>query len=113
VVINPKFVKLSSGDLPLPATIKATQLEDSVVQFTWDVAFDSEKANKGDQIMMLAYNDEMKAAMVDVMGQLRKNGSDTLNLKNGNPGTYHLYAAFISYDRTRQSDSVYLGSIVL
>jgi hypothetical protein len=113
VIINPALVKLSSGDLPLPATIAATQLENSVVQFTWDVAFDSEKANKGDQIMMLAYNDEMKAAVVDVMGQLRKNGSDMLKLIAGTPGTYHLYAAFISYDRTRQSDSIYLGSVVI
>lgn len=111
-IINPALVKLSWGDLPLPETIEATQLEKTVVQFTWDVAFDHEKANKGDQIMMLAYNYEKKAVILDVMGQLRKNGSDMLNLKVGNPGTYHLYAAFISYDRTRQSDSVYLGSIV-
>ncbi|MCS3797501.1 DUF6266 family protein [Niastella sp. OAS944] len=111
--INPALVKLSSGDLPLPASITATQLENTVVQFAWDVAFDSEKANKGDQIMMLAYNDEMKAAVADVMGQLRKNGRDMLTLKAGTPGTYHLYAAFISYDRIRQSDSVYLGSVVI
>ena len=113
VAINPALVKLSSGDLPLPATIEAAQLENSLVQFTWDTGFDSEKANKGDQIMMLAYNDEMKSAKVDVMGQLRKNGRDTLTLKAAAPGTYHLYAAFISYDRTRQSDSVYLGSVVI
>lgn len=113
VIINPALVKLSSGDLPLPATIEATQLETSLVQFTWDTGFDSEKANKGDQIMMLAYNDEMKSAKVDVMGALRKNGSDTLTLKASAPGTYHLYAAFISYDRTRQSDSVYLGSVII
>lgn len=113
VIINPALVKLSSGDLPLPATIAATLVGNSVVQFTWDVAFDSEKANKGDQIMMLAYNDKEKADISDIMGQLRKNGSDTLQLKDSNPGTYHLYAAFISYDRTRQSDSVYLGSVVI
>jgi hypothetical protein len=113
VIINPALVKLSSGDLPLPVTIEATQLENSLVQFTWDTGFDSEKANNGDQIMMLAYNDEMRSAKVDVMGQLRKNGSDTLTLKAAAPGTYHLYAAFISYDRTRQSDSVYLGSVVI
>ncbi len=61
VIINPALVKLSSGDLPLPATIAVTLLETVVVQFTWDVAFDGDKADKGDQIMMLAYNDEEKA----------------------------------------------------
>ena len=86
VVINPALAKLSSGDLPLPAT-------------------------EGDQILMLAYNVEEQEAEYNLVGQTRKTGSDKLELDE--PGTYHLYAAFISYDRSRQSDSVYLGSVVI
>lgn len=113
VVINPALAKLSSGELPLPTTIKVTQKENGVVQFTWDKKFDYEKAHAGDQILMLAYNVEKKEAEYNLVGQSRKIGSDLLKLPDDKPGTYYLYAAFISYDRTRQSDSVYLGSVVI
>ena len=113
VVINPALAKLSSGELPLPTTIKATQKENGVVQFSWDKKYDHEKAHGGDQILMLAYNVEKKAVEYDLVGHTRKTGSDILELPDDEPGTYHLYAAFISYDRTRQSDSVYLGSVVI
>jgi hypothetical protein len=111
VVINPALAKLSSGDLPLPATIDASKPKNGIVHFTWDKKFDYEKAHEGDQILMLAYNVEEQQAEYNLVGQTRKTGSDKLELDE--PGTYHLYAAFISYDRTRQSDSVYLGSVVL
>jgi hypothetical protein len=113
VVINPALAKLSSGDLPLPATIKVNQKENGVVQFTWDKKFDYEKAHEGDQVLMLAYNVEEQEAEYNLVGHTRKTGSDHLNLADEKPGRYHLYAAFISYDRTRQSDSVYLGSVVI
>jgi hypothetical protein len=113
VVINPALAKLSSGILPIPATIKAVQKESGVVQFIWDKKFDYEKAHEGDQILMLAYNVEEKDAEYNLVGHTRKTGSDVLDLSSEKPGRYHLYAAFISYDRTRQSDSVYLGSIVI
>lgn len=111
VVINPALVKLSSGDLPLPVAIETSLLENGVVLFTWDTAFDYEKAHEGDQILMLAYNIEEKETEYNLVGQPRKTGSDKLELDK--PGTYHLYAAFVAYDRTRQSDSTYLGSIVI
>ena len=111
VVINPALAKLSSGDLPLPATIDVYKPKNGIVQFTWDKNFDYEKAHEGDQILMLAYNVEEQEAEYKLVGQTRKAGSDKLELDE--PGTYHLYAAFISYDRTRQSDSVYLGSVLI
>jgi hypothetical protein len=109
--INPALVKLSAGDLPLPASMQINRLDGQLIQFTWDTAFDDEKAHKGDQVMLLAYNVEEKETEYNLIGQLRKNGSDVLELPEKTPGTYHLYAAFISYDRTRQSDSVYLGTV--
>ena len=113
VVINPALAKLSSGNLPLPATIKVNQKESGVVQFTWDKKFDYEKAHEGDQILTLAYNVDQKNAEYNLVGHTRKTGSDLLDLSDEKPGQYHLYAAFISYDRTRQSDSIYLGSVVI
>jgi len=111
VHINPALVKVSAGDLPLPASMQINRLEDRLVQFTWDTAFDHEKAHKGDQVMLLAYNIEKVKANYNLIGQLRKNGSDVLELPANKSGTYHLYAAFISYDRIRQSDSIYLGTV--
>jgi hypothetical protein len=109
--INPALVKVSAGDLPLPATMEITRLDDLLVQVTWDTAFDVEKAHMGDQVMLLAYNIELQKVIFNLVGQLRKNGSDVLKLPANKPGTYHLYAAFIAHDRSRQSDSVYLGTV--
>jgi hypothetical protein len=111
VVINPALAKLSSGDLPLPAAINVSQPQKRVVQFTWDTNFDNEKAHGGDQILMLAYNVEEQEAEYNLVGHTRKTGSDILELRGNTPGRYHIYAAFIAYDRSRQSDSFYLGTM--
>ncbi|THU32465.1 hypothetical protein FAM09_27110 [Niastella caeni] len=109
--INPALVKVSAGDLPLPATMQITQLEARLIQFTWDTAFPGEKAHEGDQVMLLAYNIDDGDADCNLIGQLRKNGSDVLKLSKNAAGTFHLYAAFNAYDRSRQSDSMYLGTV--
>src|SRR5690606_20834076 len=62
-------------------------------------------------IMMMAYNIEEEDALMTTSGQFRKTGSDSLDLSDGNEGTFHIYAAFVSVDRTSQSDSIYLGTV--
>ena len=107
LVINPTLVKVSHGDLPLPGNITATRLGSKEVQFSWDTS-DLNKDNRFDQVMLLAYNIEKRMASYQVPGQPRMNGSDVLPVSFG---TFHLYVAFVSVDRSRQSDSVYLGTI--
>ena len=107
LVINPALVKVSHGDLPLPGNITATRLDSKQVQFSWDTS-DLNKDNRFDQVMLLAYNIEKGVAFYQVPGQPRMNGGDVLAIS---PGAFHLYVAFVSVDRSRQSESVYLGTI--
>ena len=61
--------------------------------------------------MMLAYDIEFHQAVFQVTGQFRESGTDGLELQPMKNRTYHIYCAFIANDRSRQSDSVYLGTI--
>lgn len=107
VVVDPLKVLISFGDLPLSENLGAV-LEGNEVVFSWDPAI-GKAMNSRDQVMILAYDPEKGHAQYEVNGNFRMNGSDRLKLWN--PGTYHLYAAFLAFDRSRQSESVYLGSV--
>lgn len=109
--INPSLVKLSWGNLPLPNNLQMTRPDGGLIQFTWEPKIYEDMAHPGDQIMLLGYNVEKQNAIVKLYGQVRYHGSDVLDLATGKPGTFHLYAAFIAHDRSRQSDSVYFGTV--
>ena len=64
-----------------------------------------------DQVMMLAYDIEHGIALYITTGQLRSSGSDTLPMPAIQGVTLHIYMAFNGFDRTTQSDSVYMGTI--
>ena len=90
-----------------------TRLEGGLIQFTWDPKVYDNISYKGDQIMMLGYNLEKSAVIKNLYGRVREHGSDVLDLKTIIPGTFHIYAAFIAHDRSRQSESVYMGTVEL
>jgi hypothetical protein len=107
-VINPALVKLSHGSLPLPDSIVVSKIEPDTIEFSWDVSVNRE-ASSFDQAMMVAYDFEKGKCLSFPHGQFRKEGSSILKV---NPGyNYHLYLAFVSPDRSSQSDSVYLGEM--
>jgi hypothetical protein len=111
-IINPALVKVSSGELPLPQHINVTQNGAKELQFTWDtdtIAF----ANRYDQVMLLAYDIEGGYAYTRLTGQLRMNGSDTMNVQRGFNRTLHLYIAFVSANRLTRSNSLYLGPMYI
>lgn len=110
ITINPALVKVSFGDLPLPNDITA-ELIDKKLQFTWGTGV-PQGANENDQVMLLAYNIKREWASHTVAGQLRITGVQDLYLHYIEPGdTYHIYFAMVAPDRSRQSHSVYLGTI--
>jgi hypothetical protein len=110
--INPALMKVSTGDLPLSNDMAVSKTEDYQLQFSWDTA-PVEGGSGYDQVMLLAYDMDDKWAFYNTTGQFRNAGADTLNLAPVKEKTYHLYMAFIAADRSRQSDSVYLGAITL
>jgi len=107
--INPAKVKVSVGSLPLPNDIKIELTEDNVFNFSWDPSF-MEGTHRDDQVMLLVYNTESKYAYGTPTGQFRHTGSDNMPIHPEKGATYHTYIAFNSADRSKQSDSVYLGA---
>ena len=108
ISINPALVQLSTGDLPLARNITAERAAAGRILFTWDKDY-TPGGDDYDQVMVLAYNIEDYNTFYTITGQFRNTGAHTLTVKPGR--TYHLWLAFTAADRTRQSDSVYLGSI--
>jgi hypothetical protein len=108
--IDPALVKVSSGALPLPENLVVTLTENGDLKFTWDPPLKKEwEGAYFDQIMMLAYDVEKSVVLFNTTGQFRSMGQDTLSLDGAKEKNFHVYAAFNAADRSRQSDSVYLG----
>jgi len=106
--INPALVKVSYGDLPLSNNIAVAQIDGGAVHFSWDTAA-VEGGNARDQVMLLAYDIENGKAYFTTTGQFRSVGADVLHIDPTPGKTWHFYVAFTAADRSRQSDSVYLG----
>jgi hypothetical protein len=112
--INPALMKVSFGNLPLSKGITVSPSGPDKLEFAWDDSLKGE-GHPRDQAMMLAYNVEKGEVNSITEGQLRMAGSDILFLPTGHKAgdTYHIYFAFNAADRSRQSDSVYLGTITV
>lgn len=109
--IDPALAQVSYGELPLPTNIAAVKTAPNELQITWD-AVEKQLEEACDQLMVLAYDIENGEANATTTGQFRYVGEDTLELTPAIPErTYHIYAAFVAADRSRQSTSVYLGTV--
>jgi hypothetical protein len=108
--VMPGLVKVSYGDLPLSEDLSVA-LQDNKLHFSWSAAYIPETSPR-DQVMLLAYHPESRTAIYDVHGAFRNMGNQIMDTYNAFLGkTVHVYAAFISADRTKQSNSQYLGAI--
>lgn len=107
--IDPSLVLVSSGKVLLPEGLQASLGAEGEVLFSWDPV--TSGASPRDRIMLLAYNLEKKLPEFELSGPKRHEGTARLALTGNIPGTYHLYAAFVSEDGEEQSDSYYLGSL--
>ena len=111
ISINPALVKLSHGSLPLSANIHAEKKNGSQLQFSWNPA-KIEDGHPKDQVMLMAYDIYHRNATIIIPGQFRETGVDSMQLPPQEMRTYHIYLAFVAQDRSRQSNSVYLGAMV-
>ena len=110
--INPALMKVSAGSLPLSADIAVEKTAAGELQFSWDPSH-VEGAQPRDQVMILAYDTGHGRAFYNTFGQFRSAGADMLRTDPAPGNTYHIYLAFTAADRSRQSDSVYLGAITM
>jgi hypothetical protein len=108
--INPSLMKVSFGSLPLSDNIAVTVIEDRFLQFTWDTTPVPGGSN-WDQVMLLAYDVKSRIPMYTITGEFRETGSTILKTRYVMGSSCHIWLAFVAADRSRQSDSVYLGEI--
>lgn len=110
LTINPSLVSVSFGTLPLSNDIAVEKTKNNQLSFSWDTS-PVEDGSPADQVMLLAYNIEHEVAYFTITGQFRSAGSDILEVDGRKGRTYHIYFAFTADDRSRQSNSVYLGTV--
>jgi hypothetical protein len=110
IVIDPSKVLLSHGDLPLPSNLRLGEIKDEELPVYWDVN-ENDYYHKYDQCMLLAYDIENAVVSMKLTGQFRQAGEDSLPIYKMKGRTYHIYVAFSAADRSRVSNSVYLGEV--
>jgi hypothetical protein len=111
-VFRPALVQVSQGELPLPKNITLERNGKQELIFNWDPTVDSNiGAYATDQVMLLAYNPVQHRKAMVLAGQFRNTGRDTLVLPEQKGYTYHIYIAFTSGNRMKQSNSMYLGTV--
>lgn len=111
-------VMVSKGKLPPPvnATVK---LEGNILKFTWAVDPACGYPLNRDQVMLLAYKPANRDANYLLSGARRNEGAEELkvSIRPGNQVAFpkdefiETYIAFISDDRKRISNSVYVGRV--
>jgi hypothetical protein len=106
-VLDPSLVLVSHGDVKLPENISCS-LYGNELHFSWDVK-DSIADSQFDQAMLLAYDPENEKEEHMITSEFRKSGSAMIKVFT--PGNYHVYIAFRAHDRSRQSNSQYLGVV--
>lgn len=106
-IIHPELVRVSIGDLA-GATDASVTLDGQEAVFSWNPAA-GPSASVFDQALILAYDPGQKKACFLTDGFFRKQGSARLPIAQ--PGEYHCYLGFVAQDRSRQSNSQYLGLV--
>lgn len=113
-------VLVSRGRLPKPRNPNV-ELEGNILRFTWEVDPKWGYPLNRDQVMLLAYLPANHSTDYVLSGARRKDGADELEVsirRQGQPGFkkddfIETYIAFISDDRKRISDSVYVGRVTI
>jgi hypothetical protein len=113
IYIDPALFRISGGDLPV-AESPAVSLVNDQLEFTWDVSGNAE-GNHSDQMMMLVYDVQNSRTLERIFdGPFRSAGSYQLPVPLGMKGSEaDIYVGFIAADRSAQSESQYLGRILL
>ncbi|WP_414692639.1 DUF6266 family protein [Pedobacter sp.] len=108
--IDPALFRFSGGDLPGAVDPAVTLVEPLQMRIDWNAA-DLPYQIKSDQLMLLIYDAvayKSKSLIFD--GPFRRDGTLTVELPEYFKGQeVDVYIGFIAADRSRQSDSQYLG----
>ncbi|SEB05924.1 DUF6266 family protein [Pedobacter hartonius] len=105
-------VIFSMGGLPLPKNPQV-KLAGNCLEFSWEADPETKGNDERDQVMLVAYFPETLQAMTVQSGSPRTSEKHTILLPSfKGKKVIETYIAFISEDRERVSNSVYLGQII-
>ena len=111
--IDYEKLRFSEGDLEGAKNLQLMRFED-YIELTWDAKSEG-NGEYDDQVMALLIPDEevKNLQFGEISGAQRKDGKQRiyLELKALKNYTFNCYFAFISDDRSRVSDSVYVGRV--
>jgi len=105
ILIDPTLVKISSGDLHLPENIQCILQEANTFRISWKPS--NERGYQYDQAMILIY--DTKNPPYGLIYGSDRSSDEVFIPVDPSPDPFHVYLAFIAADRSRQSDSLYLG----
>src|SRR5690606_31574798 len=115
---DPSLMQVSYGDLPMPENIQMEweKLDENVAELrlTWDVPARDHKSDFSmyDQAMVVVYDPRQETEAEGILhGAFRNTGNETLIFNYSAENEYHVWIAFLSADRERQSHSLYMGVI--
>jgi hypothetical protein len=108
-VLDPSLVLVSHGELELPENM-GCYIDGKQMHFRWDVS-PSIHNDQFDQAMLLAYDPDHRRVEFNTTGEFRKTGKAMIKIFQR--GNYHVYIAFRAHDRSRQSNSQYLGVVTI
>ncbi|MFA6275390.1 MAG: DUF6266 family protein [Pedobacter sp.] len=111
--IDPALFKISGGVLP-QAINPAMVWNDPALLITWDITTLNYE-EEADQLMVLIYDPLHKIATTRIFnGAFRRDGELKIELDPHLSTTeINVYIGFVSADRTAQSDSQYLGKVMV
>ncbi|NQX42878.1 hypothetical protein SAMN05421820_113130 [Pedobacter steynii] len=109
--IAPERFRFSGGVLPGLNNVAVELERDDLLRFNWNPEL-VYGASPKDQVMLLAIDLEGKKASYECLGNFRGSGTDVLKLSDDLKGKdLDIYIAVVAKDRSKQSDSQYLGRI--
>ncbi|MEJ7779565.1 MAG: DUF6266 family protein [Daejeonella sp.] len=107
LTLDPALALVSWGDLPVPVSPTVTVGEPGFLEFTWDTDGD-----RKDHVLLLAKH-EGETCICELCGAKRSAGREILDCTNIKGREADIYIAFINEDRSRCSNSVYLGKVMV
>jgi hypothetical protein len=112
--INYAAARVTEGPMDTHGINPSATIKDNKLIFIWTPNFSY--AHSNDNAMLLAYAPALNEAVYKISGAKRDTGMDELNLfANGwKTGVeIHIYLSFITEDRTRCTNSMYLGRFIM
>lgn len=112
--IIPQRVLLSIGVLPPAAIKKVAFLKDHKVKVQWDDTIVNVLTQPTDQLIVIAYNDELDAFHISENIAKREDKYTHFNLnENWTKGNIHFWSVWTAADQSIHSTSIYHYSLVL